>query len=479
VFRSIHTVHFVGIGGIGMSGIAEILLDQGFAVTGSDLAASETTERLASLGARVMIGHAPENVLGADVVVYSSAVRPEDNPETMEATRRKIPLIRRAEMLAEVTRMKYGIAVAGTHGKTTTTSMVGLVLIEGNVDPTVIVGGRLSGLGGANARLGHGEWTVVEADEFDRSFLSLSPTIAVITNLEREHLDVYSDIDDIKRTFIEFANKVPFYGFVALCLDEPSLVDIRPYLTKRVLSYGFTPQCDVRAVDMSFAEQTSRFTVLRHGEELGEVTVGAPGEHNVKNALAAITVGLEIGVQFDAIARALARFTGVYRRFEKKGEADGVMVIDDYAHHPTEVKATLDAIRRGWRRRVVAMFQPHTFSRTRDFHEDFGKAFFNADLVIITDIYPARERPIQGVTGELVARSAVGFGHRNVTYVADRTELAAKALELIEPGDIVVTMGAGDIWKVANEILEEIQRSKVKSQNGGEAEVPVQERYVP
>ncbi|HVZ37754.1 MAG TPA: UDP-N-acetylmuramate--L-alanine ligase [Candidatus Kapabacteria bacterium] len=456
MFRSIHTVHFVGIGGIGMSGIAEILLDQGFAVTGSDLARSDVTERLAQLGARIMLGHGPENVEGADVVVYSSAVKPDENPETMEAAKRKIPLIRRAEMLAEVTRMKYGIAVAGTHGKTTTTSMIGLVMIEGGLDPTVIVGGKLSGLGGTNAKLGHGEWTVVEADEFDRSFLSLSPSVAVITNMEREHLDIYSDLDDIKRAFIEFANKVPFYGFVALCLDESSLVDILPHVKKRVVSYGTTPQCDVRALDITYAERTSHFTVERRGELLGQVTVGVPGEHNMKNALAAITVGLETGVGFDAIARALAKFTGVYRRFEVKGEAGGVMVVDDYAHHPTEVKATLDAIRRGWRRRVVAIFQPHTYTRTRDFYEEFGKAFFNADQVILTDIYPARERPIQGITGELIAESAVGFGHRHVLYVPQKENLAEETVPLLEPGDIVVTMGAGDIWKTGEEILQRL-----------------------
>jgi UDP-N-acetylmuramate--alanine ligase len=453
MFRSIHTVHFVGIGGIGMSGIAEILLDQGFTVTGSDLSKSDVTARLESLGAKVVLGHAPENIEGADVVVYSSAVKPEDNPETQEAMRRKIPLIRRAEMLAEVTRMKYGIAVAGTHGKTTTTSMIGLVMIEGEMDPTVIVGGKLSNIGDTNARLGHGEWTVVEADEFDRSFLSLSPTIAVINNLEREHLDIYTGLDDIKRAFVEFANKVPFYGFVALCLDESSLVDILPQLKKRVVSYGTTPQCDVRAVDISFSERNSTFTVVYRGERLGEVTVGVPGEHNVKNALAAVTVGLEVGVSFEAIARGLAKFHGVYRRFEVKGEAQGIMVIDDYAHHPTEVKATLDAIRRGWDRRIVALFQPHTYTRTRDFHEDFGKAFFNADLVIITDIYAARERPIQGITGELIAESAVGFGHRNVQYVPDRNELPERMKDLLQPGDIVVTMGAGDIWKSGEEIL--------------------------
>lgn len=440
-----------------MSGIAEILLDQGFTVTGSDLARSEVTERLESQGARVLIGHTPENVIGADVVVYSSAVRPDENPETAEAIRRKIPLIRRAEMLAEVTRMKYGVAVAGTHGKTTTTSMIGLVLMEGGIDPTVIVGGKLSGFGGTNARLGHGQWTVVEADEFDRSFLTLSPTIAVITNLEREHLDIYSDLDDIKRAFIEFANKVPFYGFTAICLDEPSLVDILPQMKRRVVSYGSTPQCDVRAVDISYSERTSTFGVIRNGERLGNITVGVPGEHNVKNALAAVTVGLEIGVPFQKIADALTQFSGVYRRFEVKGEVGGVMVVDDYAHHPTEVKATLNAIRQGWNRRIVAIFQPHTYTRTRDFYEEFGKAFFNAEQAIITDVYPARERPIQGITGELIANSATGFGHRHVLYIADRNEVAMRAIELIQPGDIVVTMGAGDIWKTAGEILEKMK----------------------
>jgi UDP-N-acetylmuramate--alanine ligase len=454
MFTTIQNVHFVGIGGIGMSGLAEILIDQGFSVTGSDLALSEVTERLSSLGARIVEGHAAENIVGADVVVYSSAVGVEENPETAAALRRKIPVIRRAEMLAEVTRMKYGIAVAGTHGKTTTTSMIGLVLIEGGVDPTVIVGGRLNGLGGSNARLGRGEWTVVEADEFDRSFLSLSPTVAVITNLEREHLDIYSDLDDLKRSFVEFANKVPFYGFVSVCLDEPSLMDILPLIKKRVISYGTTPQCDVRAIDPVFNERTSRFTVVRKGEVLGEIKVGVPGEHNMKNALAAIAVGLETGVSFEDIANALGQFTGVYRRFEVKGEADDVMVVDDYAHHPTEVRATLNAIRNGWRRRVVAIFQPHTYTRTRDFYEEFGKAFFNADVAIITDVYAARERPIQGIDGEMIVRSAGSYGHRNVCYIPDRADVAARALEMIVPGDIVITMGAGDIWKTGDEILE-------------------------
>lgn len=458
MFRSINTVHFVGIGGIGMSGIAEILIDQGFKVSGSDLNITDVTERLTMQGAKIFSGHSAENIIDADVVVYSSAIKPEENVETAEALKRKIPTIRRAEMLAEVTRMKYGVAVAGTHGKTTTTSMIGLVMIEGGLDPTVIVGGKLSSLGGTNARLGHGEWTVVEADEFDRSFLTLSPTIAVVNNMEREHLDIYSDLDDIKSAFIEFANKVPFYGFVAICLDETSLLDIIPFIKKRVIGFGTTPQCDIRAVDMVFSERTAKFNVIYNGKNLGEVTIGVPGEHNVKNALAAITVGLETGVKIEDIAKSLKSFTGVYRRFEVKGEENGIIVIDDYAHHPTEVKATLEAIRKGWKdRRVIGVFQPHTFTRTRDFYEDFGKAFFNADLAIITDIYPARERPIQGITGELVSESASKFGHRNVEYVQDKNELANKILSIVKSGDIVITMGAGDIWKTADEVLKQLK----------------------
>lgn len=457
MFTSITTIHFVGIGGIGMSGIAEILVAEGFRVTGSDLAASDVTARLESLGVRVMVGHDTQNVEEAEVVVYSSAVDPERNPETVEAMRRNIPVIRRAEMLAEVTRMRYGVAIAGTHGKTTTTSMIGLVLIEGGIDPTVIVGGKLADLGGSNARRGDGEWTVVEADEYDRSFLSLQPTIAVINNLETEHLDIYAGLDDLKDTFARFANRVPFYGVIALCLDDENLIAILPQLKRRVVSFGTSSQCDVRGDDIVYRDGGSRFTVISRGEELGEITLGVPGLHNVRNGLGAVTVGLEMGIPFETIVRALSRFRGVYRRFEIKGEPQGILVIDEYAHHPTEVKATLEGLRKGYGRRVIGIFQPHTFTRTRDFHEDFGKSFHNADIVVITDIYPAREEPIEGVTGELVARSASNFGHRHVHYIERKEEVADRVLELLQEGDVVMTMGAGDVWKIGEEIVARLE----------------------
>ena len=454
MFSSIKKIHFVGIGGIGMSGIAEILLDQGFIVSGSDRALSEVTERLRSLGATIYEGHRADNIASdVDTLVYSSAVVSE-NPEVVEAQRRKIPIVRRAEMLAEVMRLKYGIGIAGTHGKTTTTSMVSLVLMEGGLDPTVIVGGKLSGLGGTNARLGKGEFIVVEADEFDRSFLSITPTVAVLTTLETDHLDCYRDLEDIKGAFVQFANKVPFYGFVVLCLDEPALQDIMPQLRKKkLITYGLTPQADVQAVDIQHKENTSSFTVIRSLEELGRVTVQLPGNHNVQNALAAIAVGLELGVPFAQVKAGIERFTGVYRRWEKKGEAAGITLYDDYAHHPTECKATLSGVKAGWRRRVVCAFQPHLFSRTRDFYEEFGKAFLLADVLVVTDVYPAREEPIQGVTGELITNAAKQYGHKEVHYVQNKKELPAYLKSITKKGDIVITMGAGDIWKFGEEYL--------------------------
>lgn len=452
MFKNIKKVHFVGIGGIGMSGIAEILLNQGFEISGSDRALSEVTARLSSLGIKVYEGHSPENVKDVDVLVYSSAVTP-DNPEVKAASERKIPIIKRSEMLAECMRMQYGIGIAGTHGKTTTTSMVGLTLTEGKIDPTIIVGGKLSGLGGTNARLGNGEFIVVEADEFDRTFLKLTPTIAAITTLETEHLDTYKDLDDIKAAFIEFANKVPFYGFVTLCMDEPALQDIIPQINKKIITYGLTTQADVRATDISHNNFVSKFTLKYFGKKLGEINLKIPGLHNVKNALVAVTIAHELGIEFSVIKKALESFSGVYRRFEVKYDKE-ILVIDDYAHHPTETTVVLAGIRSGWDRRLVVVFQPHLYSRTRDFYQEFGRSFLNSDVFICTDVYPAREEAIPGISGEIIAETAKKFGHKNVIYVKDKNDVPAKLNEIKRDDDIIITMGAGDIWKQGDRFVE-------------------------
>ncbi len=455
MFKNIKKVHFVGIGGIGMSGIAEILLNQGFEISGSDKALTDITAHLSSLGIKIYEGHSPENLKDVDVLVYSSAVA-LNNPEVKAAIERKIPIIKRSEMLAECMRMKYGIGIAGTHGKTTTTSMVGLTLTEGGIDPTIIVGGKLSGLGGTNARLGQGEFIVVEADEFDRTFLKLTPTIAALTTLESEHLDTYKDLDDIKAAFVQFANKVPFYGFVVLCMDEPALQDIIPQINKKIFSYGLTAQADIRAVDISHDKFTSSFTVKYKGDEIGKLNLKVPGIHNVKNSLVAVCIARELGIEFSKIKKALESFSGVYRRFEVKYDNE-VLVIDDYAHHPTETSATLAGIRNGWDRRLVAVFQPHLFSRTRDFYQEFGRSFLNSDIFICTDIYPAREEPIEGVTGELIAEAARKFGHKNVIYVEDKTKVPDKLSEIKKDGDIIITMGAGDIWKYGELFVQSLK----------------------
>ena len=458
MFKSIKKIHFVGIGGIGMSGIAEILLNKGFEVSGSDLNLTEVTNRLAELGAKIYEGHSPENVKDADVLVYSSAVVP-DNPEVRAAADKNIPIIKRAEMLAETMRMQYGIGIAGTHGKTTTTSMVGLTLTEGGIDPTIIVGGKLSGLGGTNARLGNGEFIVVEADEFDRTFLKLTPTIAAITTLEREHLDTYKDLDDIKTAFIEFANKVPFYGFVVICLDEPALQDIIPFINKTIFTYGTTAQADVRAIDIEYEGFKSHYTAIYKGKELGRIKLNIPGEHYVKNSLVAVTIGTELGIDFEIIKKALEKFTGVYRRFETKYKND-ILVLDDYAHHPTETSATLAGIRVAWDRRLIVVFQPHLYSRTKDFYQDFGRSFLNSDVFICTDIYPAREKPIEGVTGEMIANITKKYGHKNVHYIPDKKDVPKKVMELKKKGDIIITMGAGDIWKYGEKFVELLKEEK-------------------
>jgi UDP-N-acetylmuramate--alanine ligase len=456
----IKKIHFVGIGGIGMSGIAELMLNRGFIISGSDMNESANVKRLRSLGIPVAIGHSIENIKDADVVVYSSAVDTR-NPEIQAAKEKNIPVIKRSEMLAETMRMKYGIGIAGTHGKTTTTSMVGLVLTEAGIDPTIIVGGKLSGLGGTNARLGHSDYIVVEADEFDRTFLSLTPSIAAITTLETDHLDTYKDLDDIKTAFVEFANKVPFFGFVVLCLDEPALQDIRPLIKKKIISYGTTQQADVRAVDIMFNKFSSTYTLIYKGKELGKITLNIPGKHNINNSLVAVTIAKELGVDFSVIKKALEAFTGVYRRFETKYNNE-ILVVDDYAHHPTEIKATLAGIRNGWKRRLIAVFQPHLYSRTRDFYAEFGREFLNSDIFICTDVYPAREEKIEGISGELIANAAKSFGHKNVIYIENKEDIPETLLNIVQNQDIIVTLGAGDVWKFGEIFIELFKEKREK-----------------
>ncbi|MFO7768105.1 MAG: UDP-N-acetylmuramate--L-alanine ligase [bacterium] len=457
-FTRIERIHFVGIGGIGMSGIAELLLHQGYEVTGSDLRLTEVTRHLEGLGAVVHEGHAAEHVEGAHAVVYSSAVKP-DNPEVVRGTELKIPVIRRAEMLGELMRMHFSIGVAGTHGKTTTTSMTGGVLAAAGLDPTLIVGGKVNALG-TSASLGEGDYLVAEADEFDRSFLRLFPTVAVITNVEAEHLDTYGDYDSMREAFAEFANKVPFYGAVVACLDDAGVRSLLPVIDRALVSYGVTSQADVRARDVRFEGLGSRFEVSWQGEELGTVELQVPGLHNIRNALAALGVGLHLDLDRRAMLEALRGFTGVARRFEVKGEAAGVAVVDDYAHHPTEVAATLQAARAGYERRIVAVFQPHLYTRTRDFAGDFGAALLDSDVLVVTDVYPAREAPIPGVSGELVASAARSQGHRQVHYVEDAARVSVELAEIVREGDLVITMGAGSIWKAAEELLRLLEEGE-------------------
>ena len=457
MFASIKKIHFVGIGGIGMSGIAEILLNQGFEISGSDLNENENTEYLRSKGVHITIGHLPENVAGKEVVVYSSAVNPEENPEIIEARKQGIPVIRRAEMLAEATRLNYCIAIAGTHGKTTTTSMIGLILIKAGYDPTVIVGGRLKDFGGTNALLGNGDWSVLEADEFDRSFLQLLPSIAVINNIEPEHLDIYDGIEDLKKTFLQFANKVPFYGFVALGTDNPNVKEILSGINKKIVTYGLSRNNDYYAKDIELKNNFSKFTLIQNSVNLGEISLNVPGYHNVKNALAAISVASEMGIDFTIIKDALKEFNGVLRRFDIEGEINGIMIVDDYAHHPTEIQSTLDAARKGWDRRIVAVFQPHTYTRTREFYKEFAQSFDDADVLVITDVYAARENPIDGITGEIIAQQAQLYGHRNVHYIPDFDKIVEFLSSELKDGDMLITIGAGNVFKIGKMIMEKLE----------------------
>jgi UDP-N-acetylmuramate--alanine ligase len=451
----VRKVHFVGIGGIGMSGIAEVLLNLGYRVSGSDLTESETTLRLRNLGAEVCLGHDGGNLKEADVVVTSSAVRKE-NPEVRAAHERLIPVIPRAEMLAELMRMKHGIAVAGTHGKTTTTSMIATVLAHGGLDPTAVIGGRLNSFG-SNAKLGRGDLLVAEADESDGSFLRLSPTIAIVTNIDPEHLDHYRDLDEIQSAFLDFINKVPFYGLAILCLDHENVQALIPRVSKRLATYGLSTQANFRASEISFNGFMTSFRAYENERELGAITIRMPGLHSVYNALATIATARELEVGFEILKEALGSFSGVQRRFQIKGEWGGIMVVDDYGHHPTEIKATLSAAKRGWDRRTVVLFQPHRYTRTRDLFKDFLTSFNQADLLVLTGIYPAGEDPIPGIQVEDLYEGIKGHGHKDVMLVPEKENIIESVLPRLRPGDMVFTLGAGDIWKVGEKLIEKLK----------------------
>lgn len=454
-FRKTQHIHLVGIGGAGMSGIAEVLLTMGYTVSGSDLQVSETTKRLEELGGKVFIGHHESNVGAAQVVVVSSAVT-STNPEVQAAKSRQIPVIPRAEMLAELMRLKFGIAIAGAHGKTTTTSMVANVLAQGGLDPTMVIGGKVNALG-SHARLGRSDLLVAEADESDGSFLRLSPTIVAVTNLDREHLDHYGSMERLADSFVEFINKVPFYGSAVLCADDERLRSLLPRVVKRYYTYGLGEREDVvpdfRATDVSLKQWGSEFRAYFRGTSLGPFRLAVPGIHNVSNALAAIAIGIELEVPVDLIRKGLAAFSGVERRFHLRGEAGGVTVVDDYGHHPTEIRATLAAAKQGWSRRVVVLFQPHRYSRTRDCFEEFLHAFDQADLLFMTEVYAAGEQPIPGTSGRNLAEAVAAAGHPSVVFVERKDLLPEQVVPHLRQGDMVLTLGAGDIWKAGTEIL--------------------------
>jgi len=456
MYGKIEKIHFVGIGGIGMSGIAEVLLNLGYKVSGSDLRSSDITERLAGFGAEIGIGHKAENLQNVDVVVISSAVH-DDNPEVLEARRLHVPVIPRAEMLAELMRMKYGIAIAGTHGKTTTTSMAASILGHAGIDPTIVIGGKLNAIG-TNAQLGQGKFLVAEADESDGSFLVLSPTIAVVTNIDADHLDFYSGIEEIRETFVEFINKVPFYGLAVLCLDDKNIREILPQVKKRYMTYGLSSQADIRATHVRHDGFNTSFVAHYKGYRLGEVSFRMPGAHNVLNAMACIAVALELDVPFAAIQEGFAKFGGVGRRFTVKGEPKGVMVVDDYGHHPAEIRATLAAARQGWpERRIIAAFQPHRYTRTHELFDEFVTAFYDADVLLLTDVYAAGEQPIEGATAERLAAEVRRHGQKDVTWIGDREKVPAHLAGVVREGDIVITLGAGNIWQQGEALVRMLE----------------------
>ena len=450
--RKVKSIHFVGIGGIGMSGIAEVLINLGYDVTGSDLTATDITQRLAGLGARIFSGHQAANLSSADVVVTSTAVK-ADNPEVLEAHRRNIPVIPRAEMLAELLKMKMSVAVSGSHGKTTTTSMIATVLATGGLDPTMVIGGKLASIG-SNAKIGDGEVIVAEADESDGSFLKLSPSLAVITNIDLEHLDYYRGIEEIREAFLTFANIVPFYGATVICYDDQNAQTIFPLIKRRFITYGLTAGADYRAENMAYVGRGSRFAVFYRDELLGEISLNVPGLFNIYNSLAAIAVARELDMPFPAIAAGLLRFLGVHRRLEVQGEIGGVTVLDDYGHHPTEIRATLAAVRQAWGGRIIVVFQPHRYTRTRGLFEEFLTAFADADLLLVMDIYPAGETAIPGVSAALLCAGIRDRGQKNAVYLGDFEAAVAYLEENAVSGDVVVTLGAGSIWKVGKTFLD-------------------------
>jgi UDP-N-acetylmuramate--alanine ligase len=459
MFAKIQLVHFVGIGGIGMSGIAEVVLNLGYQVSGSDLKPSAVTDRLGEMGAAIFGGHRPDNVAGADVVIVSSAIT-RDNVEVVAAHQRHIPVIQRAEMLAELMRLKYGIAVGGMHGKTTTTSMVAAVLAAGELDPTVVVGGRVDAMG-SNARLGKSQYLVAEADESDRSFLKLSPILAVVTNIDREHMDCYRDMEDVKNAFREFMDRVPFYGMVVACNDDDHLRRLLPTVQRRIVTYGTSEGSDFRIADVCCGPREnnaalSSFRVSYRAGDLGEFYLRVPGEHNVKNATAAIAVGVGLDVPVERIREALERFNGVDRRFQRIGAANGVTVIDDYGHHPTEIRATLAAARQCGFQKVHVIFQPHRYARTQLLMEEFIAAFHDADSLWVLDIYPASEPPIPGINSELLANRITNSGDQKAVYVSSFADAVKLAVAAATPGDMVLTLGAGSVWQVGPRLLEEL-----------------------
>ncbi|MFO8164466.1 MAG: UDP-N-acetylmuramate--L-alanine ligase [Desulfatiglandales bacterium] len=457
VFGKVKHIHLVGIGGIGMSGIAELLLNLGYCVSGSDLRKTEVTEHLANLGGTIFLGHDSQNIDGADVVVFSSAVK-GNNREIVEAKERSIPVIPRAEMLAELMRLKYGIAVAGSHGKTTTTSMIASILTKGGFDPTVIIGGRLNIWGGSNARLGRSDFLVAEADESDGSFLALSPSMAVVSNIDHEHIDFYCSMENLRKIFVDFINKIPFYGRAILCVDDKEVQGLIPQLTKSYVTYGLSPQSDIRASGIAKKGMNTSFDVTFKNRFVGNVTISIPGQHNVLNALAAIGIGLEMDIDFKHIREGLKDLGGLKRRFEIKGQKGGILFVDDYGHHPTEIIATLSAAKECWPdRRLVVIFQPHRFTRTRDLYDKFVISFNQADFLIITPIYGAGEEPIQGVDSSILYQGIKQHGHRAVTYSDSAEGSISFLLDQIRTGDVVLTLGAGDIHLVGSELLKRFE----------------------